>query len=44
MNVCDDCQSEDIIYEDWDGMEQYCEDCYKELDKEYIKCNRIKKI
>ena len=43
MNVCDFCQSEDIAYSDRDDIECYCEDCYKELDKEYIKFNGIRK-
>ena len=44
MNVCDDCRTEDIVYEDRDGLESYCKECYQELDKEYIEFNGIRKI
>jgi len=44
MKVCDYCEDEDISYEDRDGIEQYCEDCYKELKEEYVKANGIRRI
>jgi len=44
MQVCDDCQSEDITYEDRDGIASYCMDCYDELDKEYIEAQGIERI
>ncbi len=44
MNVCDYCQTEEIIYEDRDGIQAYCQDCFEHLDKEYIDGQGIKKI
>ena len=44
MKVCEFCGDEDIAYEDNDGIEQYCEECYKELKEEYIEFNGIRRI
>jgi len=44
MMVCDYCSSEDIAYEDMDGIEAYCKECYHTLDKEYIEANGIRGI
>jgi len=44
MEVCDNCSDEDVEYEDSDGMESYCSDCFLELDPEYVKFHGIGKI
>lgn len=44
MIVCEFCGDEDIMYTDPDDSQAYCEDCYEQLDKEYIEWNDIKKI
>ena len=44
MEVCDDCRSGEVLYVDMDDMEQYCDDCYDNLDKEYIRGHKIKTV
>lgn len=43
-SVCENCGSGDVEYCDNNDEEEYCSDCFLELNPEYVKFHNIKKI